>query len=176
MQQSPSSESKTYPATQEVPNVLRNQIFITVFITARQGSLLWATWIHLTQLLNLFPKIHSSITFPSTLRSSEWSLPFRFSYQNFVYISPFSHAWYITNSMEQSTSWEANSHSANQEIPCLLYNRKFVTIFVGACHWSLSWDTYEGVSKRFRTESITKYTLTIANTRRQQNSLDWLTK
>jgi hypothetical protein len=29
-----------------------------------------------------------------------------------------------TNSMEQSPSWEANSHSANQEIPCLLWNPK----------------------------------------------------
>jgi hypothetical protein len=26
----------------------------------------------------------------------------------------------ITNSMEQSPSWEANSHSASQEILCLL--------------------------------------------------------
>jgi len=30
----------------------------------------------------------------------------------------------LTNSMEQSTSWEANSHSASQEIPHLLWNLK----------------------------------------------------
>jgi hypothetical protein len=29
-----------------------------------------------------------------------------------------------TNSMEQSHSWEADSHSANQEIPRLLWNPK----------------------------------------------------
>jgi hypothetical protein len=37
------------------------------------------------------------------------------------------------NSMEQSPSWEANSHSASQEIPCLLLNPK-VHHHV---HWSL---------------------------------------
>jgi hypothetical protein len=31
----------------------------------------------------------------------------------------------ITNSMEQSPSWKADSHSASQEIPCLLCNAKF---------------------------------------------------
>jgi hypothetical protein len=30
----------------------------------------------------------------------------------------------ITNSMEQRPSWEADSHSASQEIPCLLCNPK----------------------------------------------------
>jgi hypothetical protein len=28
------------------------------------------------------------------------------------------------NSMEQGPSWEANSHSASQEIPCLLRNQE----------------------------------------------------
>jgi hypothetical protein len=41
------------------------------------------------------PKIHSNIFFLSTSRSSEWSLPYRFSNQNFVYISYFSHAPYM---------------------------------------------------------------------------------
>jgi hypothetical protein len=30
----------------------------------------------------------------------------------------------LTNSMELSLSWEANSHSGSQEIPCLLWNPK----------------------------------------------------
>jgi hypothetical protein len=34
-----------------------------------------------------FLKIHANITFSSTPRSSEWSLPFRFSNQKFLYIS-----------------------------------------------------------------------------------------
>jgi hypothetical protein len=37
-----------------------------------------------------FPKIHSNITLPSTRRSSEWSLPDRFSNQNLVRISNIS--------------------------------------------------------------------------------------
>jgi hypothetical protein len=35
-------------------------------------------------LLTLFPKIHSNITFPSTPRSFEWSLSFRFSDRNLL--------------------------------------------------------------------------------------------
>jgi hypothetical protein len=48
---------------------------------------------------------------------------------------------------------------------------------------SLQRYVYDGISKSFRTESITKYTLTVINTRweatqrvMRQNSLDWLTK
>jgi len=41
----------------------------------------------------------------------------------------------LTNSLEQSASWEANMCSASREIP-----RKFVTAFVRACHLSLFWD------------------------------------
>jgi hypothetical protein len=63
-----------------------------------------------------FPNIHSTIVLPSTPRSSEWSLPFRFSDQNFVCISQ-------TNSMEQSP-WEADSHSASQGAPRLFGNPK----------------------------------------------------
>jgi hypothetical protein len=42
-----------------------------------------------------FPNIHSNITIPSTPRSSEWSLPFRFSNQDTVRISRLSHACYM---------------------------------------------------------------------------------
>jgi hypothetical protein len=38
-----------------------------------------------------FPKTHSNI-FSSTPRSSKWSLPFRFSDQNLVFVSHLSHA------------------------------------------------------------------------------------
>jgi hypothetical protein len=40
-------------------------------------------------------KIHSNFILPSTSRSSEWSLPFKFSDQNFVCVSHLSHACYI---------------------------------------------------------------------------------
>jgi hypothetical protein len=42
-----------------------------------------------------FPKIHSNIIIPSTSRSSNWSLPFRFPNQNFIYISHLSHVCYM---------------------------------------------------------------------------------
>jgi len=46
----------------------------------------------------------------------------------------------ISNSKEQSPSWEADSHSANQEIPHLLWNpRKFITVFTRGCNWTTSW-------------------------------------
>jgi hypothetical protein len=41
--------------------------------------------------------------------------------------------------MEQSP-WEDGSHSASQEIPPPFYgNRRFITVFTTARHWSLSW-------------------------------------
>jgi len=49
-----------------------------------------------------FIKIYSNIIFPSTPRSSEWSLPFISSDQNFVIISHLSHACYIPRSSHSS--------------------------------------------------------------------------
>ena len=43
-----------------------------------------------------------------------------------------------TNSMEHSPSSEANRLSASQEIPLILWTRKFITAFKNACHLSLS--------------------------------------
>jgi hypothetical protein len=45
----------------------------------------------------------------------------------------------LTNSMEQSPSSEANSHSASQETSRLLRNAKVCYLFTTARHWSLSW-------------------------------------
>jgi hypothetical protein len=39
-----------------------------------------------------FPEVYFNIAFPSTARSSEWSIPFRFPYLNFVFISHLSFA------------------------------------------------------------------------------------
>jgi hypothetical protein len=41
--------------------------------------------------------------------------------------------------MEKSPSWEASSYSASQEIPRLLWNRKFITVFARSRNWTLSW-------------------------------------
>jgi len=43
----------------------------------------------------------------------------------------------IRNCMEQSPSWEADSHSAGQEIPRLLWGPPFITVFTGVLHWAL---------------------------------------
>jgi len=45
-------------------------------------------------ILPYFPNIHSTVVFPSTPVSSEWSLPVRYSDQNFSRISYFCHACY----------------------------------------------------------------------------------
>jgi hypothetical protein len=42
----------------------------------------------------------------------------------FVRQTVWAHMYYVTNSMEQSPSWEANTSSASQEIPCILCNLK----------------------------------------------------
>jgi hypothetical protein len=42
-----------------------------------------------------FPKDHSNIILPSMPMSSEWSLPFRISEQNFTYIPHVSYACYM---------------------------------------------------------------------------------
>jgi hypothetical protein len=47
----------------------------------------------------------------------------------------------LTNYMEQSPSWEANSHSTSQGIHHLLWNQRLTDVFTRACQWSLSWDS-----------------------------------
>jgi hypothetical protein len=81
---------------------------------------------------------HSNIIFPSTPESSEQSLPFTFSNQNFVFISQLPHACYVpTNSMEQSPSWEADSRSPSQKFSNFYGTRRFITVFTTARHRSL---------------------------------------
>jgi hypothetical protein len=46
---------------------------------------------------------------------------------------------YRSNCMEQSPSWEANSHSASQEISAFHGTWRFITVFIRARHWPLSW-------------------------------------
>jgi len=45
----------------------------------------------------------------------------------------------LTNSLEQSSCWEANRPSASQEIPRILGTQIFITAFTKARHLSLSW-------------------------------------
>jgi hypothetical protein len=49
-----------------------------------------------------FSKILSNIILPSTPRTSDWSLPFKFSGQNVVCISHLSHACYVPHQSQPS--------------------------------------------------------------------------
>jgi len=40
----------------------------------------------------------------------------------------------LANSMQKSTSWEANSHSKPPR-----FTRSLITVFIWSRHWSLSW-------------------------------------
>jgi len=53
-----------------------------------------------------------------------------------VFLTSALHWFYtwITNSMEQSPSWEANRFSASQEMPCICGTRRFITTFTRALH------------------------------------------
>jgi len=44
----------------------------------------------------------------------------------------------IHNSVEQSPSWEADNHSAIQQIPPFYATGSFIAVFTRALHWSLS--------------------------------------
>jgi hypothetical protein len=44
----------------------------------------------------------------------------------------------LTVCMEQSPFWKANIRSISQDIPGLLWTRRFITVFTRACYWSLS--------------------------------------
>jgi hypothetical protein len=41
--------------------------------------------------------------------------------------------------MELSPSWGATNSAATQELPSILWNRRFITVFTRALYWSLSW-------------------------------------
>jgi len=65
------------------------------FTRALHWTLYWATWIQSTTSYPIFFQIHFDIILPSTSRSSEWSLPFRFSDLNFVRMCNFPNACYM---------------------------------------------------------------------------------
>ena len=44
----------------------------------------------------------------------------------------------ITDSMEQSPSWESTNHQLAKKFPALCGTRRFVTSFIGSCHQSVS--------------------------------------
>jgi hypothetical protein len=67
-------------------------VFITMFIRACHQTLSWARWIQFTHS-NIFFKISFNNILPSVCTSLKWSLLYRFSNQNFVYISHITHVY-----------------------------------------------------------------------------------
>jgi len=94
MQQNPSWEANSHSSSQDIPRLLWNP---RVHYCAHKNLpmvpiLRQKNPVHIFP--SYFPKIHSNI-FPSTLRSSDLCLPFRFSNQNFICTSHISHACYV---------------------------------------------------------------------------------
>jgi hypothetical protein len=94
-EQSPSLEADNYSAGQEIPRLLWSPKFhyrvhnsLPLVRTLSQVNPVYI-------FLPYFPRTHSNITSPSTPRSFELSLPFRFSDQNFLCIFHRSHACYM---------------------------------------------------------------------------------
>jgi hypothetical protein len=52
-----------------------------------------------------------------------------------VYETKFS--TFVFRDMEQTPSWEPNSHSV-KKLPAVYETHRFITAFTRACHWSLS--------------------------------------
>jgi hypothetical protein len=87
MEQSLSWEANSYPASQEILRLLWNlKVHYCVHKSLPLVPILGQrNPVH--TFPPYFPKIHFNIIFLSTFRSSTWSLPFRFSDQNFIRIS-----------------------------------------------------------------------------------------
>jgi len=75
-----------------------------------------------------FPNIHSNIILPSTLRSLKWSLPFRFSNQNFVCISHLFHACCI-NPIISDEDYKLWSFSLHNFLQSLLLLPSYIQVF-----------------------------------------------
>ena len=41
--------------------------------------------------------------------------------------------------VEQGIHWQATSYSAGKQIPHILWNKRFITVFITSCHLSISW-------------------------------------
>jgi hypothetical protein len=95
MQQSSYSEADSLSATQQIPRLLWNTKFHYHIHNSPPLVPILRQMNSVHTFPPYFPKVHSYISFPSTISSSVWCLPFRFLDKNFVCISPLFHAGYM---------------------------------------------------------------------------------
>jgi hypothetical protein len=103
MEQSPSWESNSHSASQEIPRLLwKPKVHYRVH-RSRQLAPVMILMNPVHTLPNYFSKIHSNIILPPTLMHSEWSLPFRFptiifmhfsSHPSILHVHPFHLPWF----------------------------------------------------------------------------------
>ena len=92
VQQGLSWQAKCFSVSQDIPLIYETRGLITVVRRDRHVSLSWARSVQFKPPSppSYFLKIHFNIIFPSTPRSSKWSISFRVPYQNPVFTSPVS--------------------------------------------------------------------------------------
>jgi hypothetical protein len=96
MEQSPYSEANNHSASQEIPHLSKNP---NVHYRVQNSPPLVLILSHMNPVhtfLPYFPNIHYNIILSSSPKPSEWSTPLKFSGQNVVCVSYFSHACYIS--------------------------------------------------------------------------------
>jgi len=65
--------------------------------------------------------------------------------------------------MQQSHSWEANSHPDRQEIPRFYKYPRFSIVFTTARHWSLSWSRSIHKELQRKQETTLRYITLLRN-------------
>jgi hypothetical protein len=119
-----------------------------VFTTARHWSLSWARWIQSTP--SHFPKIYCNIL-PSTPKSSEWTLPFRFPDKNFISISHLSHACYMPHQSHPPWLYQSFSLCSHLQPPPPPGPNIFLsTVFCNTCIHAVSF-VWERITEQHRT-------------------------
>jgi hypothetical protein len=141
MEQSPCWEDDSHSDSQEIPRLLWN---LKVHYRVHKGPPLAPTLSQIHPVHTLppyFPNIHSNIILPSTLRSLDWSLPFWFSDQNYVYISHLSHACYMPHSPHLSSYVHPNNNWRSVQVMKLLIMQSFPPSLVQMLSWAPCFQT-----------------------------------